>query len=905
MIRRGGGVDAGGMKGDGPFELGRLEERVLLAATLVNAGATATVYDEAGALHVAYYDTVQHVLKYAARSAAGAWDPAVVVDATPYAGGEVSIALDAAGRPGIAYYEGTNRDLKFAQKGKRAWAVQTIDSAGTVGHNPSLAYTADGFPLVSYYATSAADLRLASFNGTRWYVTTIDAAGSVGRFSDIAISPADGSWAVAYESQSDRTIRYAQKWGKSFTTRVIDSMEGGAAWEARPQLGFNAAGNPVVGYVDNGDLVLNRAGRKSWARAVGPNGSATSLDFAMFVEPASGAARVLYTDWQGNFVLNTATTDGVWTKSSLLGERPLATAVWPTGQIGVLRNGGAVIEVGPAGTPWLAPDLALRVDAATADHVTLSWSGVPTGATHLTVERSVVGQSDVLALIILNPGTTTWTDATVTEGLAYVYRVRVGKDDVQAPATDAATARADLPPAFAGGVEVQGNAGVSLAWYDASEHEAGYRVERSDDGGAHFVVLAESFQSSGFGGYHDSTAAEDTTYTYRVTAVGAFADSAPAVVTLTTGFWAPTGLTAAAVFPTSVRLTWSDNSQHEGGFALSISSDGGQTWNYLYNTPANTTELLVTGLARGQSYGFRVTSDVGWSPNAEGIDVAYVDLPLSMPGAAPGDLAATTDAHAVHLTWVDQTSGETGWRVRRSEDGGVTFMVIAELPAGAQGYDDTGRLPSHTYVYQVVPVAGGAEGDAGTVTAITAPDLPLLLSGQALFRDLIQLNWYTLPPDVQSLEIRYVSPVDGRVHTMVSGVDPSLKQARIGSLEGGQPFAGLTYTVWLVAIGAGGATEGNPVSIDTSTGMLGLSASAISTSSLRLTWASVYGSFTMYDVWWSTDGVSYKQRALTTATDLNVTGLLHDAPYWFKIRLVGPSGGTTAFADPIMVRTLA
>jgi len=66
MIPIAAGVDAEGMKGDGRFDLARLEERVLLAATLVNAGATAAVYDAAGALHVAYYDTAERVLKYAA-----------------------------------------------------------------------------------------------------------------------------------------------------------------------------------------------------------------------------------------------------------------------------------------------------------------------------------------------------------------------------------------------------------------------------------------------------------------------------------------------------------------------------------------------------------------------------------------------------------------------------------------------------------------------------------------------------------------------------------------------------------------------------------------------------------------------------------------------------------------------
>src|SRR5690242_1467572 len=98
----------------------RLEDRHLLAASFLTAGATAMVYDSAGTLHVAYYDTASRTLKYTARSASGKWDPAVTVDATPSAGAELSIAIDGTGRPGIAYYDAGGRDLKYAAKGKRA-----------------------------------------------------------------------------------------------------------------------------------------------------------------------------------------------------------------------------------------------------------------------------------------------------------------------------------------------------------------------------------------------------------------------------------------------------------------------------------------------------------------------------------------------------------------------------------------------------------------------------------------------------------------------------------------------------------------------------------------------------------------------------------------------------------------
>jgi hypothetical protein len=420
-----------------PFSLTPLEDRVLLSATLLNAGATDMVYDPAGALHVAYYDTAARTLKYTARSATGNWDPAVTLDATPYAGAELSIALDATGRPAVAYYDGTNRDLKFAQKTRRGWTIQTLDSAGTVGHDPSLAFTPDGFPLISYYAASTADLRLASFNGTKWYVSTIDATGSVGRFSDLAISPLDGSWAIAYESQSDHTIRYAQKWGKSFTTRVIDTLPGDANWLAKPSLAFNSTGNPLVSYVDGNDVVLNRAGRKSWTRSTLVSGGVSSPDTALFVQ--SDAPRLLYAH-AGAFSIASMAPDGTWPTADLLVSVPLAVAR-SGDRINLLTAGGAVTSIDPT-----APSpLALAVERS-GSLIHLTWSAAPAYAQQLTLERRPADCADFQKLADLTALDREYWDANLTPGQTYVYRLRVSTGTATAPFASTATLSFTIPP---------------------------------------------------------------------------------------------------------------------------------------------------------------------------------------------------------------------------------------------------------------------------------------------------------------------------------------------------------------------------------------------------------------------------------------------------------------------------
>src|SRR5256885_16224986 len=83
-----------------------LEPRRLLAAapSLADAGDVDVAYDSTGTLHLAYYDSTAHNLKYAARSAAGDWTDTVVIDASSAAtGAQVSIASAAAALPAAAY----------------------------------------------------------------------------------------------------------------------------------------------------------------------------------------------------------------------------------------------------------------------------------------------------------------------------------------------------------------------------------------------------------------------------------------------------------------------------------------------------------------------------------------------------------------------------------------------------------------------------------------------------------------------------------------------------------------------------------------------------------------------------------------------------------------------------------
>ncbi len=69
--------------------------------------------------------------------------------------------------------------------------------------------------------------------------------------------------------------------------------------------------------------------------------------------------------------------------------------------------------------------------------------------------------------------------------------------------------------------------------------------------------------------------------------------------------------------------------------------------------------------------------------------------------AAPSSLTATAITHnKINLTWVDNSANETGFRIRRTEDG-VNYHEIANLKTDITAYRDAGVRASTTYTYTV------------------------------------------------------------------------------------------------------------------------------------------------------------------------------------------------------------
>jgi subtilisin len=186
---------------------------------------------------------------------------------------------------------------------------------------------------------------------------------------------------------------------------------------------------------------------------------------------------------------------------------------------------------------------------------------------------------------------------------------------------------------------------------------------------------------------------------------------------------APANLAATAVSSSQINLTWTD-SDTETGFKIERCT-GASCTNFaqIATVGANVTSYANTGLTASTSYSYRVRAynaagDSGYSNTASAVTQAAPAVP-----AAPTNLAATAASKSqINLSWKDNATNETGFRIERCKGSTCTnFTQIATVGANVTTYANTGLSANTTYRYRVR--AYNASGNSGysNIAAATTP----------------------------------------------------------------------------------------------------------------------------------------------------------------------------------------
>jgi len=287
-----------------------------------------------------------------------------------------------------------------------------------------------------------------------------------------------------------------------------------------------------------------------------------------------------------------------------------------------------------------------------------------------------------------------------------------------------------VPPAPASVSAWPGNSGNLVAW-PLVPGATSYNLLRSTAAGSGYVPLTNGITGPVCGSgsnnlaYLDATAANGTTYYYKVQAINpngsssnspASAGAAPLASLGTSAPAAPAGVSVAGTASHQVILGWNavSGANFYSVWRSTLVDNGGGASNLLgtlilNNSTTNTTYTDTTP-TDGSIYSYFVTatSAAGTSPNsATAVAVPRPAAPAAAPFSFTGSFASTN----LTLAW-SAVPGAIGYDLYRATNAAGPYALLVSITETT--YTDYGLNTNYTYYYQIIAVNAG--GVSSTVT---------------------------------------------------------------------------------------------------------------------------------------------------------------------------------------------
>ena len=260
-------------------------------------------------------------------------------------------------------------------------------------------------------------------------------------------------------------------------------------------------------------------------------------------------------------------------------------------------------------TPLVMPS-QVTTAVISSSAVTLSWRCNDSSGTGFFIVRATDGRTFTFLTKINDASETSYTDSTVTTGVAYSYKIRsiVGFE----PITNASAATAPVTAAIAlanptniSATVAATSAAISWSGIDARARSA--VVQRSTAGGAYTTIATLARTATA---YTDTTVATGTGYTYRVLATSAVvAAGTSATASVTTLLSVPRDV-RAVTSGSAAAISWLDSNRAGISFRIMRSDDGLDYTDIA--TVAGTGRLYTdTSGTAGQLYYYKVRATAG------------------------------------------------------------------------------------------------------------------------------------------------------------------------------------------------------------------------------------------------------------------------------------------------------
>lgn len=315
---------------------------------------------------------------------------------------------------------------------------------------------------------------------------------------------------------------------------------------------------------------------------------------------------------------------------------------------------------------------------------------------------------------------TTFLDSNVSAGQTYFYRVRAkgaSRNSARNHATRVTPISAEIPSNFqpSSAVELQAlgqGTSILLDWSPSGDDLTRYVIERSENGGASYYILATLPAETT--SYVDASVDAAMAYTYRIksssAAGGIYSSSktlSSAVDSQSLWITSASNLNISAMDHRSVELAWGDESFGEAGYRIERALGAGP-FETLATLAHDANAYVDPSVSYETSYRYRVVVFGGSFSRTSGEVRAEVpSLPYTL--VEPVLSGEVANSFEVVLSWTDSSTNASGFRIERAPLGTGAYDLIATLSSSAREFRDTTAPQGSTVDYRVAVFVDSAD----------------------------------------------------------------------------------------------------------------------------------------------------------------------------------------------------